>query len=461
MDMRLSGSLRGKIAEASGAQERWLWGRERAVALSSFARKTYLHDADPTGRQVLLLCDDQLTAATGLIELDGVADSILICPPDLKHDYLLAVSRAAGIEMVVGALPALEKARELALPSAVLRLAEPRDRPATEASTRRTSWLLLTSGTSGIPKIVRHDLDTLISAFATAPADHTVWSTFYDIRRYGGMQILLRALVGGGSIVLSDAGEPLAGYLARVAEHRVTHISGTPSHWRRAIMSADTNVIQPRYVRMSGEIADQAIIDALKSAFPSASVAHAYASTEAGVGFPVDDGREGFPAAYLDAPKNGVALKVADGTLRLKSAGTAKGYVGEAPGPLLDNEGFVDSGDVIEQRGDRCYFAGRRGGIINVGGLKVHPEEVEAVLNRHAAVSMSLVKARKSPITGAVVVADVVLDGQAGSQDQDALKASLIAHCKASLPAHKVPALIKIVPAIAVGQAGKLARTHA
>src|SRR5438270_820072 len=82
--------------------------------------------------KTLLLCDDQLTAATGLIELDGVAGSILVCPPDLKNDHLLVVSRAAGIDMVVGTPPALARARELAVPSAVLRLAEPRDRPAGE-----------------------------------------------------------------------------------------------------------------------------------------------------------------------------------------------------------------------------------------------------------------------------------------------------------------------------------------
>ncbi|MBV8837983.1 MAG: AMP-binding protein, partial [Alphaproteobacteria bacterium] len=386
MDLRQSKFLRGKIVEASGAQERWLWGRRGAVALSSFAAKTYLHGPDPAGRKVLLLCDDQLTATAGLIELDGIADSILVCPPDLKDEHLLAVSRAAGIDMAVGTPSVLVRAHALGVPSVELRIEQPLDRRGAGTPLRQTAWLLLTSGTSGVPKIVQHDLNTLTAAFAAARPDQTVWSTFYDIRRYGGMQILLRALVGGGSIVLSDAGEPPAAYLARVAEHRVTHISGTPSHWRRAIMSADTHVIEPRYVRMSGEIADQAIIDALKSAFPSAAVAHAYASTEAGVGFPVDDGREGFPAAYLDAPKNGVTLKVVDGTLRLKSAGTAKGYIGPAPGPLLDAAGFVDSGDVIEQRGDRCYFAGRRGGIINVGGLKVHPEEVEAVLNRHAGV---------------------------------------------------------------------------
>ena len=73
-------------------------------------------------------------------------------------------------------------------------------------------------------------------------------------------------------------------------------------------------------------------------------------------------------------------------------------------------EGFVDTGDALELRGDRYYFVGRRDGIINVGGLKVHPEEVEAVINRHPRVRMSLVRTRKNPITGALVVADVVLN---------------------------------------------------
>ena len=76
---------------------------------------------------------------------------------------------------------------------------------------------------------------------------------------------------------------------------------------------------------------------------------------------------------------------------------------------LADADGFVDTGDMVELRGDRYHFVGRRGGIINIGGLKVHPEEIEAVINRHAEVRMSRAKSRRSPITGGIVVADVVL----------------------------------------------------
>jgi acyl-coenzyme A synthetase/AMP-(fatty) acid ligase len=116
---------------------------------------------------------------------------------------------------------------------------------------------------------------------------------------------------------------------------------------------------------------------------------------------------------------------------------------------------------MVELRGDRYHFVGRRGGIINIGGLKVHPEEIEAVINRDGAVRMSRVKARKSPITGAIVIADVVLaDGCDASQSDD-IKRRIIADCRASLAPHKVPAMIKFVEKLEITAAGKLARSDA
>src|SRR6266481_769932 len=105
---------------------------------------------------------------------------------------------------------------------------------------------------------------------------------------------------------------------------------------------------------------------------------------------------------------------------------------------------------MVELRGDRYHFVGRGDGIINVGGRKVHPEEVEAVINRHPNVQMSLVKARKNPITGAVVVADVVVktepDGKSAAADTEALKSEIFEACHDALTPHKVPAAIRFVP---------------
>jgi acyl-CoA synthetase (AMP-forming)/AMP-acid ligase II len=321
---------------------------------------------------------------------------------------------------------------------------------------------MLTSGTSGVPKIVGHSLEALTGAIvADGPARGAppVWATFYDIRRYGGLQIFLRAIIGGGSMVLSDTRETLADHVARLCARGVTHMSGTPSHWRKLLMSGSAAGFAPRYVRLSGEIADQAVLDGLAQAFSNASVGHAYASTEAGVGFAVNDGREGFPASLIGTDRDGVEMKVVDGSLRIRSKRAAHAYVGKAAAALTDPDGFVDTGDMVELRGDRYYFVGRRGGIINIGGLKVHPEEIEAVINRHVSVRMSRAKSRRSPITGAIVVADVILtDGGARPED---IRDEILADCRASLASHKVPAVIRFVDALDVTPAGKLARSDA
>ena len=110
--------------------------------------------------------------------------------------------------------------------------------------------------------------------------------------------------------VLSSAGEPMGDHLDRLGRHGVTHLLGTPTHWRRALMSPAIRKISPRYVRLSGEIADQAILDSLRHAFPAAVVSHAYASTEAGVAFEVRDGLAGFPAEFVERARDGVEMKV-------------------------------------------------------------------------------------------------------------------------------------------------------
>jgi acyl-coenzyme A synthetase/AMP-(fatty) acid ligase len=323
---------------------------------------------------------------------------------------------------------------------------------------------MLTSGTSGVPKIAGHSLEALTGAIvADGPARGAppVWATFYDIRRYGGLQIFLRAIIGGGSMVLSEPGESISDHVARLQASGVTHISGTPSHWRKLLMSGSAAGFSPRYVRLSGEIVDQPVLDGLRRAFPEASIGHAYASTEAGVGFAVNDGLEGFPASMIGGSRDGVEMKVEDGSLRIRSTRTAHAYVGQNAAALTDGDGFVDSGDIVELRGERYYFVGRRGGIINIGGLKVHPEEIEAVINRHAEVRMSRARSRRSPITGSIVVADVILADGCDLARSDDIRKEILADCRAELASHKVPAMIKFVSSLDITAAGKLARHDA
>jgi acyl-coenzyme A synthetase/AMP-(fatty) acid ligase len=461
-------TLKAAIAGSDAA----LIGQGRGVALRDLGA---VLDADLTGAHVLLRTSNQLFAALALIALDGVAARIVICPPDVKPEHLPSVVERAAIDVVAGDDASLAMdglrfeqlhmptqirlpiARESAHEGEVVsagegdRLgAERKLKP--EGVNQRTEWVLFTSGTTGAPKMVAHTLAGLTGAIQPAAADDIVWGTFYDIRRYGGLQILLRALLGHAALILSDADEDVADFLERLARHGVTHLTGTPSHWRRALMSPANRLIAPRYVRLSGEIADQAILDSLKARFPDAAIGHAYASTEAGVGFEVTDGLEGFPAGFIGRP-GAVEMKVQNGTLHIRSPRTASEYVG---GAALGNDGWVDTGDMVERRGDRFYFAGRVGGIINVGGLKINPEEVEAVINRHPGVRMSRVFGRKNPITGAIVAAEIVLTDSAN--DNATFKNAILAACREKLPAFKVPAMLRFVPSLALTAGGKLSR---
>jgi acyl-coenzyme A synthetase/AMP-(fatty) acid ligase len=442
--------LASRIAQAGG-DGRWLWDGVREVSLQSAISETRLGGRrdELSGKTVLIRTRDQLSCAILLIELDSVAKRLILCPPDLDDSHLSFVIDEGRVDAIVGDIPYTDDISVKYFP-----LVGPAPRVRSSIAHRRSEWVMFTSGTTGRPKMVAHSLDGLAGAISPGHDGlPPIWGTFYDIRRYGGLQMLFRALLGGGSMILSRPDETVSDFLLRLSQRRVTHLSATPSHWRRALMSPSIKAVAPQYLRLSGEIADQAVLDHLAAMFPRTPIGHAYASTEAGVGFEVNDGLEGFPASFVDREGAPVEIKVVDGSLRLRSSRTATHYVGTVESGLADEDGFVDTGDMVEQRGHRFYFVGRRSGIINVGGLKVHPEEVEAVINRHPAVRMSLVKARKNPITGAIVVAEVVAD-----RGGEALKEEIMAACRAALPAFKAPTSIRFVEALAVTPGGKLER---
>ncbi len=457
-------SLVHAVSAAGSLSDRWIWGADSGVPLAGLTGGSALGGRleELRGRSVLLTTKDQLPAALALIELDGVARRMVLCPPDLPPEHLPSIIATASVDAVVGD-PGEAEPAAASVGCFVTCTANIAPGATDRRASEQTEWILLTSGTTGVPKLVVHDLASLAGAMTgrVTLGNRAVWSTFYDIRRYGGLQIFLRAMLGGGSMMLSSAGEPVASFLGRAGTREVTHISGTPSHWRRALMSPAARRMAPRYVRLSGEIADQAILDHLRTAYPNADVAHAFASTEAGVAFDVGDGLAGFPARLIDEPGAGVEMQVEDGSLRIRSSRTAQRYLGSAAEPLRGGDGFVDTGDMVELHNGRYHFVGRRGGIINIGGLKVHPEEVEAVINRHPAVRMSLVKARKSPITGAIVVADIVVEAATGVPETEGLKNDILDSCRQVLARHKVPTVIRFVPALDISASGKLARPYA
>lgn len=457
-------SLWDRVCTASNLSHRFLSGPDAKVILSDLVTGSSLGDRleELRGQSVFVRTKEQLAAALAFIELDGIARRIILCPPDLPEAQIPLAAEVAEADSFVYDDASLDAS---ALGFASTARGSSRIVPGNfeRNGSHQTEWILFTSGTTGLPKLVLHTLTSLCPTIGgTGTSRSVVWSTFYDIRRYGGLQIFLRALLGGASLVLSSAEESTEDFLTRAGASGVTHISGTPSHWRRALMSPVVQRLAPRYIRLSGEMADQAILDNLRTVYPEATIVHAFASTEAGLAFEVRDGLAGFPASLIGLQDSGVEMKIEDGSLRICSPRSAVRYLGSLDEALAAPDGFVNTRDMVELRDDRYHFVGRADGVINVGGLKVHPEEVEAVINRHPSVRMSLVKGRRSPITGALVVADVVAQSALGQVDAPTdpavLKAEILETCRRVLAPHKVPATIRFVPSLETSPSGKLAR---
>ena len=445
-----------------------LHGESVALRLAELEVQSHLDGDVPAlrGRSIVIVTQDQLLATLALVELDGIAGRLVLCPPDVSPQHLAHIIEVSEADAWIGGGESCEQASAHGVPVSVPVRPTPIGRRVGSGTFSETEWILVTSGTTGMPKLVVHTFESLAYAVAAQPVPlkgkRAIWSTFYDIRRYGGLQVFLRGL-HAGAFVFSSPTETTTEFLARAGKCGVTHISGTPSHWRKVLMSGAAGLISPEYVRLSGEIADQGILNGLRAAFPQAIVAHAFASTEAGVGFEVRDGQAGFPQTLVEDGPEGVQIDLSHGTLRLRSKGNARSYLGRDAPPLRSVDGFVDTTDRLELRAGRYFFVGRSGGVINVGGMKVHPEEVESVINAHPWVRMSLVKPRHSPITGAVVCADVVLREPANAPrpPEDVLRAELLEACRAALPAHKVPVALRIVPTLEIAPSGKLVRRNA
>jgi acyl-CoA synthetase (AMP-forming)/AMP-acid ligase II len=319
-----------------------------------------------------------------------------------------------------------------------------------------TKWIIATSGTTGTPKLVAHTFASLTRSlkrdFVSKPFR---WALLYDPCRFAGLQVTLQALIGG-SVLLAPPIDDIEACVAFLLRESCTSISATPSMWRKLLLAADAPKLDLCHITLGGEIADNIILKRLHAMFPAAKITHIYASTEAGVGFSVKDGKAGFPASYLDAVPGGrVELKVDErANLLIRGEGFEQSYVDQAQ-TLAGADGFVDTGDLVEIDGERVMFLGRANGSINVGGHKVMPEEIELVLRDCPTVVDVRVYGKPSTILGSVVAADVVASDEAAGIE---LKAQLMQLCRNRLEAFKRPAVIRIVKNIAITSAGKVKR---
>ena len=369
---------------------------------------------------------------TALIAFDGFCTDIYLCPPKLKPSIANIIDWP-----LIQAMPVEE------------------NKPTTlQTSEVQTNWHLATSGTTGTPKWITHSLKSLTTSTKVSKNLQALrWALLYQPFRFAGLQVVLQALLSGADLV--DAAEqPAVTQVDILRQARVTAISATPSLWRQLIMTGKMNHLSLSHITLGGEIADQKILDSLKTLFPLATMRHIYASTEVGVGLVVTDGLAGFPAEWLENDEKALALKVSNEQhLLIKPLfSICKSLVTDK-----DTQGYVDTHDVVQIIDARVMFLGRATGTINVGGNKVHPEKVEQVLLQCPAINEAKVFAKKSPLIGELVVAQITLNADVQLQE---VKLQALQLCKKQLQRFEIPTKISVVDKLSHDPSGKLNRNQ-
>jgi acyl-CoA synthetase (AMP-forming)/AMP-acid ligase II len=298
--------------------------------------------------------------------------------------------------------------------------------------------VVFSSGTTGRGKAALFDVDTLLERYrAVRPGHRTLVFLLPD--HLGGIHTMLHTLAHGGSLVISEDRRPET--IARVIErHRVELLPATPTFLRMLLMSRvheRHDLSSLRLVTYGTEPMAASTLEALARAFPWVRFKQTYGLTELGV-LPTRSRSPG--SLWLMVGGLGCEARVVDGVLWLRSATAMLGYL-DAPTPF-DAEGWYNTQDAVEEDGPYIRVLGRTTDVINVGGQKVYPSEVESVLLEMDDVADATVWGEPNPVTGALVVARLTL---ARPESQASVERRIHAFCRGRLAPYKVPACVEIV----------------
>ena len=320
--------------------------------------------------------------------------------------------------------------------------------PSEEAAAAEQPILIRTTGTTGEPKVARHDWQVLARTVASVRSrPEQRWLLAYGPQQFAGIQVILHVLATQATLVAPFPRQPRDG-LEAIVEHGVTCVSATPTYWKFLLAEATGRGVELpalEQITLGGEASPAVLLDDLALRFPAARITHVYASTELGSVASVSDGRAGLSVDQLLSDANPDAtLQVIDGQLWVRAGAGMLGY--------LDDDGKSDgddpwraTGDMVEIVGDRVEFRGRSSEIINVGGVKVHPLPVEERIYAIDGVQAARVFGRPNALTGAIVAADIMA---ADGSDENLIRAA-VREAVADLPRAWHPRSINFVEHIA------------
>ncbi|MGB9255053.1 MAG: AMP-binding protein [Candidatus Korobacteraceae bacterium] len=311
--------------------------------------------------------------------------------------------------------------------------------------------VLFSSGSTGRSKAALHNFARLLEKFQVR-RNSLITLTMLLLDHIGGLNTLFYVLSNAGTVVAVENRDPER-ICSAIARHRVELLPTSPTFLNLLLISEawkHHDLSSLRRVTYGTEVMPARTLQRLHEILPSVDLLQTYGLSELGI---LRSKSRSPDSLWVKVGGEGVEIKVAHGTLRIRTRSAMLGYL-NAPSPF-DEDGWFDTGDNVEVDGEFLRILGRKSEVINVGGEKVFPVEVENVLLDMPNVKDVTVSAMPNPITGQVVMARINLFE---SEELPAFRRRMREFCASRLAAYKVPAKIEIVKDAQYGERFKKMR---
>jgi len=261
---------------------------------------------------------------------------------------------------------------------------------------KRGGLILFTTGTTGRPKAILHDLTLFMKRFETPrPTLRTISFLLFD--HIGGLNTLFHTLFNKGTIIVPKS-RNVDDVLEACIKHNVEVLPTTPTFLRLMLMS---NMIPNKIpfslkiITYGTERMDQPTLDLLCKLLPNVDFRQTYGMSEIGIVRIKSKSRN---SLFMKIGGEGVETKVTDNVLEIRSPNRMVGYL-NALNPI-DKNGWYNTKDIVEKKDNYYKISGRTTEIINVGGLKFMPSEVERVALQFKGIELVKAEGKQNPITG-------------------------------------------------------------
>ena len=302
---------------------------------------------------------------------------------------------------------------------------------------RHPGLVLFSSGSTGKPKASLHDIVPMLEKFKVRREKKRMLA-FLLFDHIGGFNTLFYILSNGGCVVTVEDRSPDA-VLKVVEGHRVQILPTSPSFLNMVLLSEaheryDLSSLER--ITYGTEVMPESTLKAIHAALPNVTLQQTYGLSELGI---LRSRSRSPDSLWVKIGGEGFQTRVVDGMLQIKAESAMLGYL-NAPSPFT-RDGWFMTGDEVEVDGEYFLIKGRRSEIINVGGQKVFPAEVESVIREMDGVVDVLVAAEKNPILGQMVTARVNLSGDESERE---FTRRMRSFCKERLQGFQIPQKVVI-----------------